>query len=60
MYDRARRRRAQRKGRERGRSLYIPEDELKQVFPDGIPEQVYYRTWADRRGGVLVRFYREP
>jgi len=58
-YDAAARRRAQRRGRERGCSVYIPAEELVKagIDPDGpVP---FYRTWGTSRGGVMVRLYRE-
>ncbi|HWE82788.1 MAG TPA: hypothetical protein VG265_14150 [Gaiellaceae bacterium] len=58
-YDRVRRRRAQRKQREKGVSLYVPAEELVRagIDPDG-PEP-FYRVWGVPGGRVLVNFYDE-
>jgi hypothetical protein len=57
-YDAARRRLAQRRGRERGCWVYVPAEELVKagIDPAGDPPQ--YRTWGTKSGGVLVRLYR--
>jgi hypothetical protein len=57
-YDAGARRRAQRRGRERGCWLYVPAEELAKAgwAPDEAPP--LYRTWGTPRGGVFVRFYR--
>jgi hypothetical protein len=59
VYDRARRRQALRKQRERGCSIYVPAEELvKAGFdPEGPPP--FYRVWGGKRGSVLVQLYRE-
>jgi hypothetical protein len=59
-YDHAARRRSQRRGRERGCSVYIPEDELRKAGFDPADPPPYFRVWGSPRGSVLVRFYREP
>lgn len=53
------RRRSQRLGRERGCWVYVPLEALSAagIDPDGPPP--FYRTWAGRRGSVLVRLYRD-
>lgn len=58
-YDSGQRRMAQRSGRERGCWVYIPAEELQKagIAPDDPPP--LYRTWGTRRGGVLVRLYRD-
>lgn len=58
-FDPARRRRALRKGREKGCSIYIPAEILQAAgYPEGSPIP-FYRVWAGRRGGLTVRLYRE-
>lgn len=59
MYDAARRRRALRKQRERGCSIYVPVEELVKagIDPGGPPP--FYKVWGSKSGSVLVRFYRE-
>lgn len=60
MHDQARRRKALRKGRETGCSIYIPGEVLA---PLGLapPTVVYYRTWQDpKRPRIMVNLYREP
>jgi hypothetical protein len=62
-YDPARRRLAQRHGRERGRRVNIPAAELIAAGFDP-DEPVYYRTHGFQRsaraGSVIVSLYREP
>jgi hypothetical protein len=59
MYDHSQRRRALRKGRETGCSIYIPAEELaKAGFVPGGPLPTY-RTWGSARGSVMVRLYKE-
>lgn len=60
QHDSAARRRAQRAGRQRGCSLYVPAEELAKAGFDPDGEPPYYRTWGTRRGVILVRLYREP
>lgn len=57
--DIASRRRAVRKGRERGCSLYIPAEQLERagIDPHGPPP--FYRSWDGRKGTVLIQFYKE-
>jgi hypothetical protein len=59
-YDHAERRRAQRRGRQKGCSVYIPAEELQKAgfAPDEPPP--YFRVWGSARGGVFLRLYREP
>lgn len=58
-YDASARRRAQRRGRERGCWLYVPAEELEKAgYRPGDPPP-FYRTWGSSRGGVFVRLYRE-
>jgi hypothetical protein len=59
MYDRARRRQALRKGRERGCSIYVPVEELRKagVLQDDPPP--FYRVWGSPRGSVIIRLYKE-
>lgn len=57
-YDAAARRRAQRRGRERGCWVFVPAEELAKAGVDPAGEPPFYRTWGTRSGGVLVRLYR--
>lgn len=57
-YDSGARRRAQRRGRERGCWVYIPAEELRKAGYDPDSEPPFYRTWGTPRGGSFVRFYR--
>lgn len=56
-YDQARRKRAHRKGRERGCHVYIAADELRAcgIDPNGAPPD--YRVWPGRKRTVLVQLY---
>lgn len=59
-YDRVRRRRAIRKQREKGCSVYIPAEELVKAGwdPDGpVP---YFRVWGAPGGRLMVNLYSEP
>lgn len=60
QYDRARRRRSVRRGRERGCWVYIPEEELRKAGIEGPPP--FYRTWGSAVRGhrVTVNLYSEP
>lgn len=58
-YDHAARRRSQRRGRERGCSVYIPAEELAKAGIDPDGPAPFYRTWGTSRGGVMVRLYKE-
>ena len=59
-HDPAARRRSLRQARQRGCSVYVPAEVLEAagIDPDGPPP--YYRTWAGRKGSVMVQLYREP
>jgi hypothetical protein len=57
-YDAAARRRAQRRGRERGCWVFVPAEELAKAGVDPADDPPFYRTWGTRSGGVLVRLYR--
>ena len=57
-YDAGARRRAQRRGRERGCWVFVPAEELERAGIDPAGEPPFYRTWGTSRGGVLVRLYR--
>jgi hypothetical protein len=60
-YDAGERRRMIRRGRERGRWLFVPADELVAAGLDPYDSAtLYYRVWGRRGGSVLVRVYREP
>lgn len=61
-HDHAERRQSLRKGRERGCSIYIPEEVLRAlgIEPDDPPP--FYRTWPGPKRTnptVLVQLYRE-
>lgn len=58
-YDSAARRRAQRRGRERGCWVFVPAEELTKAGFDPAGEPPLYRTWGTARGGVFVRLYRD-
>ena len=58
-YDSSARRRAQRRGRERGCSVYIPAEELVKAGYDPDGPAPFYRTWGSPSGGVFVRLYRQ-
>lgn len=58
-YDSGARRRAQRRGRERGCWVFIPSEELRKAGYDPAGEPPFYRTWGTARGGVFVRLYRK-
>jgi hypothetical protein len=58
-YDSAARRRAARRPRERGCSVYIPAEELVAAGIDPTGPVPFYRVWGRSRGTVLVRLYRE-
>jgi hypothetical protein len=60
MYDPAKRRRALRKGREKGCSVYIAEEELLKAGYDPADPPPFYKVWGSQSGSVLVRFYRGP
>lgn len=57
--DPARRKRAQRSGREKGCWVYIPAEKLQEAgYPDGSPVP-HYRLWGGRRGRLVVTLYPE-
>lgn len=64
MYDHAKRRRAVRKGRERGCWVYVPAAELEAAGIDPRTPPPAYRLSGHRHsrntGRVLVNLYREP
>lgn len=53
------RRRAQRRGRERGCWVFVPAEELGKAGVDPAGDPPFYRTWGSPRGSVMVRLYRE-
>lgn len=57
-YDSARRRKAIRRGTERGRWLYVPAEVLETMDRAG-DAPLYYRIWPGRRGSLAVRLYRD-
>lgn len=58
-FDPARRRKAQRKQREKGCSLYIPAEILQAAGVSLEGPAPFYRVWAGRKGGLVVRLYSE-
>lgn len=56
-HDAAQRRKASRKGRERGCSLYIAAEELELagIDPYGPPPE--YKAWPGRKRTVLIQLY---
>lgn len=58
-YDHGLRRRAVRKGRERGCSVYIPA-ELLQASPLAEAWPIFYRVWGGQRGRFVVTLYDKP
>jgi hypothetical protein len=59
-HDPAARRKAQRRGRERGCWVYIPAGSLQRAGIDPGGSEPYYRTWVSPRGSLVVRLYRQP
>ena len=63
-YDPGRRRKAVRRGRERGCWVYCPAVELEAAGFDPYAEPPYYRLTGHKRsaraGSVIVSLYREP
>lgn len=60
MQDSARRRKAQRQGREKGCWVYVPAESLPGNFKDSGESTPYYRVWGGPKDTVVVRLYREP
>jgi hypothetical protein len=69
QYDQAKRRRAVRKGREKGAWIFVPAEELEAAGVDvNAEEPPYYRLWSRAKrgngngapGSVLVQLYLEP
>jgi hypothetical protein len=58
-YDRAKRRRTVRRGREKGCWLYVPAEELEKAGYDPGGPPPFYRVWASPRGSLRARLYRE-
>lgn len=59
-HDQGVRRRAQRRGRERGCWVYIPAAELEAAGMPADEPPPWYRIWTGRRGRFIVTLYREP
>lgn len=59
-HDTAARRRAQRRGRERGCWVYVPAEELAKTGFDPYGDPPFYRTWGSSRGRLVVQLYRQP
>jgi len=57
--DHAARRRAVRKGREKGCSVYIKAEDLEAMGFDPSGPPPFFRTWAGPRGRLVVQLYRE-
>jgi len=60
IYDSAKRRRAVRKGRERGAWVFIPAVELEAAGIDPQGDPPFYRVWSKPKRTVFVQLYREP
>ena len=58
-YDAAKRRRAIRKGRERGAWLYVPAVELEAAGIDPEADPPFYRLWPKRKRTLFVQLYTE-
>lgn len=59
-HDPAARRRAQRRGRERGCWVYISAGQLQEAGVPLTEAPPFYRTWPGRGGRVIVNLYKEP
>lgn len=59
VYDYAKRRRAHRRGREKGCHVYIAADDLRRAGLDPDTWPVWYRVWAGPRGCFVVVLYGE-
>jgi len=59
MHDPGLRRKATRAQRQRGCFIYLPAEVLKAAGVDPEGPAPYYRTWAGRKGSVVLRLYRE-
>jgi hypothetical protein len=59
-HDAALRRRALRKGRERGCSIYIAADELAAAGIDPYGPPPLFRVWPGRKRSLLVALYPQP
>lgn len=61
VYDRARRRRSVRKGREAGCWLFVPFEELAEAGFTRDEAPPFYRLWVPKgRKTIQVQLYREP
>lgn len=58
-YDYAERKRAHRRGREKGCHVYIPAEELRKS-PIGETWPLFYRIFGGARGRFVIVFYTEP
>lgn len=58
-YDSAKRRKAQRHGREKGCRVNIPQEVLLLAGYDPNGPAPYYRVWGDARGRIVIQLYRE-
>lgn len=58
-HDYGERRRALRKGRERGCSIYIPAEQLEAAGIDPYGPVPWYKTWPGQRGRFIVVLYKE-
>lgn len=58
-HDAGARRKALRKQREKGCSIYIPAEALAKAGYDPDGEVPYYRVWGSSRGGLFIRLYTE-
>jgi hypothetical protein len=57
-YDKTRRRRSRRSGRETGCWVYVPGEELRAAGFEPGGQLPWYRVWGSARG-VTLRLYRE-
>jgi len=57
-YDDGSRRKAVRRGKEKGVWVFVPAAELRATGHDPAGPVPFYRVWGRARGSVLVRFYR--
>jgi len=59
-HDAAERRKASRKGRERGCSLYIAAEELAAAGIDPYSDPPLFKVWPSRKGSLLIQLYKPP
>lgn len=59
-HDAAQRRKASRKGRERGCSLYIAAEELAAAGIDPYGEPPTFKVWTGRKRTLMIALYQSP